>query len=66
MTTVSADDICAAIRDSFVDTRVVIEPAGALALAGLRKYVSRTKAVRVQVLSPVGIERKSPSPARLR
>jgi len=38
MVTVSTDEICAAIKDSFLDTRVVLEPAGALALAGLKKY----------------------------
>lgn len=39
MITVSTDEICAAIKDSFIDTRVVLEPAGALAAAGLKKYV---------------------------
>lgn len=37
---VSTDEICAAIKDSFEDTRSIIEPAGALGLAGLKKYVS--------------------------
>ncbi|KAJ5734412.1 hypothetical protein N7493_003198 [Penicillium malachiteum] len=37
---VSTDEICAAIKDAFEDTRSVIEPAGALSLAGLKKYVS--------------------------
>eukprot|EP00913_Durusdinium_trenchii_P033952 g31782.t1 len=32
------DEICAAIKDSFKDTRVVLEPAGALATAGLKRY----------------------------
>jgi len=44
MITVSTDDICSAIKDSFIDTRVVLEPAGALALAGLKKYVRTTGA----------------------
>jgi len=44
MITVSTDEICAAIKDAFIDTRVVLEPAGALAVAGLRKYVNRTAA----------------------
>src|SRR5262249_40559467 len=35
--TVSVDEICAAIRDAFQDTRSVLEPAGALALAGLKR-----------------------------
>lgn len=37
--TVSADEICAAIKDIFDDMRAIAEPAGALALAGLRRDV---------------------------
>ncbi|KLJ12242.1 threonine ammonia-lyase, biosynthetic [Blastomyces silverae] len=37
---VSTDEACAAIKDIFEDTRSVVEPAGALALAGLKKYVA--------------------------
>ncbi|MDT8406388.1 MAG: threonine ammonia-lyase, biosynthetic [Methylococcales bacterium] len=37
--TVSTDEICAAIKDIFDDTRSIAEPAGALALAGLKRYV---------------------------
>ncbi len=40
--TASADEICAAVKDVFDDTRSVAEPAGALAVAGLKKYVERT------------------------
>ena len=40
--TVSTDEMCAAIKDIFEDTRSIAEPAGALALAGLKKYVHRT------------------------
>lgn len=36
---VDTDEICAAIQDGFEDTRVLLEPAGALALAGLKRYV---------------------------
>ncbi len=36
--TVTTDEICAAIKDIFDDTRSIAEPAGALALAGLKKY----------------------------
>lgn len=39
---VSTDAICAAVKDVYEDTRVVAEPAGALALAGLQEWVSRT------------------------
>jgi threonine dehydratase len=35
---VSNDEICAAIKDIFEDRRAVLEPAGALAFAGLKKY----------------------------
>ena len=37
--TVSTDEICAAIKDIFDDTRSVAEPAGALSVAGLKAYV---------------------------
>jgi threonine dehydratase len=36
---VSTDEICAAIKDIFDDTRGIAEPAGALAVAGLKRYV---------------------------
>lgn len=39
--TVSADEICAAIKDVFEDTRSITEPAGALSVAGIKKYVQR-------------------------
>jgi len=38
---VSTDEICAAIKDIFDDTRTVVEPAGALTVAGIKKYVER-------------------------
>ena len=37
--TCSNDEICAAIKDIFDDTRAIAEPSGALSLAGLKKYV---------------------------
>ena len=37
---VDTDEICAAIKDVFEDTRSILEPAGALSLAGLKKYVA--------------------------
>ena len=40
---VSTDEICAAIKDIFDETRSVSEPAGALAIAGIKKYVAREK-----------------------
>ncbi|UXY53887.1 threonine ammonia-lyase, biosynthetic [Pseudomonas tohonis] len=41
--TVSADEICAAIKDIYDDTRSITEPAGALAVAGIKKYVARER-----------------------
>jgi len=41
--TVSTDEICAAIKDIFDDTRSITEPAGALAIAGLKKFVTQKK-----------------------
>jgi len=38
---VSIDEICASVKDIFEDTRSIPEPAGALALAGLKQYVAR-------------------------
>jgi threonine dehydratase len=40
--TVSNDEICAAIKDIFDDTRTIVEPAGALAVAGMKTYIGRT------------------------
>jgi threonine dehydratase len=42
---VSTDQICAAIQDIFEDTRAIVEPAGALAVAGIKKYVARENCV---------------------
>ena len=39
--TVSIDEICAAIKDIYDDTRSICEPAGALGVAGLKKYIER-------------------------
>jgi threonine dehydratase len=39
---VTNDEICAAIKDVFDDTRSILEPAGALSVAGLRAWVDRT------------------------
>ncbi len=49
---VNNDEICAAIKDIFDDTRTIVEPAGALALAGLKSYVE-THAARGQRLAAV-------------
>jgi threonine dehydratase len=41
MVLVDTDEICAAIKDVFEDTRVVLEPAGALAVAGAKAWVEK-------------------------
>lgn len=41
--TVSTDEICAAVKDLFDDTRSIAEPSGALAVAGLKKYLERAR-----------------------
>lgn len=41
MMVVDNDEICAAIKDVFEDTRSILEPAGALALAGLKAYAEK-------------------------
>ena len=38
--TVSTDEICAAVKDIFEDSRAIAEPAGALAVAGMKKYAA--------------------------
>ncbi|BAU15079.1 threonine dehydratase, biosynthetic [Leptolyngbya sp. NIES-3755] len=41
MILVDTDDTCAAIKDVFEDTRSILEPAGALAIAAIKAYVER-------------------------
>ena len=41
--TVDTDSVCAAIKDIFVDTRSIVEPAGALAVAAIKQYVAQHK-----------------------
>ncbi len=41
--TVDTDAVCAAIKDVFVDTRSIVEPAGALAVAAIKQYVAKNK-----------------------
>ena len=49
----STDELCAAIKDIFEDTRSIAEPAGALALAGLKKYVERRRVSGQHLLAVV-------------
>jgi threonine dehydratase len=46
---VDTDAICAAIQDVFQDTRSILEPAGALAIAGAKAYVERSQMARQPV-----------------
>lgn len=41
--TVNTDEICAAIKDTFDENRSIVEPSGAMALAGIKKYVAQHK-----------------------
>ncbi len=40
---VDTDEICAAIKDVFEDTRSILEPSGALSIAGIKAYVERER-----------------------
>lgn len=51
--TVGNDEICAAIKDIYDDCRAITEPAGALAVAGIKRYVER-EGVRGQTLVAIG------------
>jgi threonine dehydratase len=43
---VDTDAVCAAIKDVFQDTRSILEPSGAMAIAGAKEYVERAKAAK--------------------
>ena len=54
---VDTDEICAAIKDVFEDTRSIVEPSGALAIAGAKRYVGGDAARRADGRrDPVGRE----------
>jgi len=40
---VNTDEVCAAIKDVFQDTRSILEPSGAMGVAGIKQYVARHK-----------------------
>jgi threonine dehydratase len=44
MVLVDTDEICAAIKDIYEETRTIVEPAGGLALAGAKRWVARRRA----------------------
>ena len=49
---VDTDEVCAAIKDVFQDTRSILEPAGALAVAGAKAYAARDK-LKGKTLIPI-------------
>lgn len=51
--TVSTDEICAAIKDIFEDTRSISEPSGALAVAGLKRFLSKRPKIRKQTYAAI-------------
>ncbi len=51
MVLVSTDETCAAIKDVFEDTRTLLEPAGALSVAGLKKYVTQNHIKNKQLVA---------------
>ena len=53
MITVDTDQMCAAIKDVFEETRSIMEPAGALAIAGVKKYLSRRKLKEKNIVAVV-------------
>ncbi|MGB0848461.1 MAG: threonine ammonia-lyase, biosynthetic [Thiolinea sp.] len=48
---VNTDETCAAIKDVFEDTRTLLEPAGALGVAGVKKYISRYRWQNKKILT---------------
>ena len=51
MVTVTTDEICAAIKDVFEDTRSILEPAGALAVAGMKVDVAARQLRQLQLVA---------------
>ncbi len=54
MVTVSTDEVCAAIRDIYEDTRSIAEPAGGLAVAGAKRYLGAHRLTGWRVAAVVG------------
>ncbi len=51
MITVNTDEICAAIKDVFEETRSILEPAGALSIAGMKKDIFQSKYVNKNMIA---------------
>ncbi|MBF7683124.1 threonine ammonia-lyase, biosynthetic [Acinetobacter sp. B5B] len=49
--TVNTDEICSAIKDTFDETRSIVEPSGAMALAGIKKYVAEHRLSNKNIVS---------------
>ncbi len=49
--TASTDEMCAAVKDIFDDTRAIAEPAGALAIAGMKTYLKEHKVSGASVVA---------------
>ncbi len=52
--TVDTDAVCAAIKDAFEDTRSILEPAGAMSIAGLKQYVADHELRDVELVAITG------------
>jgi threonine dehydratase len=48
---VTTDELCAAIKDTFEDTRSILEPSGALGIAGAKKYLSNLNLIGKKVIA---------------
>jgi threonine dehydratase len=53
--TVTTDQICSAMKDVFEDTRTILEPAGALAVAGINQYKLAPEAHAVAICSGANV-----------
>jgi threonine dehydratase len=54
MVVVEVDQTCAAIRDAFLDTRTLLEPAGALSIAGLKRWLANGNRCRTAAVIASG------------
>lgn len=50
---VNTDEICAAIKETFDENRSIVEPSGAMALAGIKKYIEQHKLTGKNIVSIV-------------
>ncbi len=51
--TVDTDAVCAAIKDIYVDTRSIVEPAGALAVAAIKQYAAKKKSKKSETYAAI-------------